>query len=171
MLTRTAAAAAAAIVLFSTPGWTQAVSPFPFWTGGAVIDSATSACANGGFVRARDFFVSEYRAKTGVAGEPNSPGITFLSLRSALAFFRSGGAANANTMHGSGNFTGFLIRGNVTTIPNPNQSTYPGTFTFQVNPTTITKTTDPVSINGTINKWRNIANCTVKFRAAYRLTK
>ena len=97
MLTRTTAAAAAAIVLFSTHGWAQSVSPFPFWSGGAVIDSVTSACANGGFVRVRDFFVSEYRAKTGVSGEPNSPGITFHSFRSTLAFFRSGGAANANT--------------------------------------------------------------------------
>jgi hypothetical protein len=120
---------------------------------------------------AREFFVSEYRAKTGVAGEPNNPGIVFNALRATLAFFRTGGAANANTMHGAGNFVGYLIRANVTTIPNPNQGPYAGTFSFAVNPQAVVGTTQTVSIDGTINKWRNVTGCTVRFRAAYRRTQ
>lgn len=146
----------------------SAQSPFPFWQGTAVIDAVTAQCANGGFVAAKDIIGSAYRAKTGIAGEPNNPGINFYGTRSTYSFFRSGGA-NARTMSGAGTAVGYLIRGNVTTIPNPSQQVYNATFNFAVSPATITKTTQTVTIDGWINNWRNIANCKVTFRAAYRL--
>jgi hypothetical protein len=161
-------AAIAATELMIVQAAAATSSPFPFWVGTAVVDSATAACANGGFVATNDIISSDYRAKTGVAGEPNNPGIMFILSRSSMALFRTGGSANAKTMNGSGNYGGYLIKGNVTTIPNPSQQPFTGTFTLAVTPATVTKTTDAISINGTINNWRNVSGCTVKFRAAYR---
>jgi hypothetical protein len=162
------AIAAIAAVALSTVNAAAQTSPFPFWVGAAVIDSVTPACKNGGFINKNDLVNTDYRAKTGTTGEPKSPGITFTFPRAALALFRTGGAANANTMDGNGNYGGYLIRANVTTIPNPNQQPHAGAFSFDVTPAAVTKTTDVVTINGTINNWRAVAGCTVKFRAAYR---
>lgn len=159
-----------AVLFVSTAGATAA--NFPFWYGGAVIDSVTAQCANGGFVVAKDYMPSTYRAKTGIAGEPSNPGINFYRGLSTYAYFRTSGKADVNTMNGSGLGKGYLIRGNVTTIPNPSQQPYNFSFNFTVKPvvgTTITKTTQAITIDGTINNWRNVAGCTVKFRAAYRL--
>ncbi len=156
---------ALAVLFVSTAGATAA--NFPFWYGGAVVDSVTAQCANGGFVVAKDYMPSTYRAKTGIAGEPQNPGINFYRGLSTYAYFRTSG--NPSTMNGSGQGKGYLIRGNVTTIPNPSQQPYNFTFNFNVTPTTITTTTQTVTIDGTIGNWRNVAGCTVTFRAAYRL--
>jgi len=166
MLRTTTAAIAA---LFITTAGATAQTAFPYWHGAALVDAVTPACKNNGFVAVNDFFTSNYRAKTGIAGEPNNPGITFDATRSSYAFFRSGGTANANTMHGAGTASGMLIRGNVTTIPSPTQGNYAATFSFKVTPATITATTQTISIDGWINNWRNVAGCKVTFRAAYRL--
>lgn len=162
-------AALAATTFMTVQSATAATtSPYPYWVGAAVVDSATAACANGGFVGTNDIINSDFRAKTGVTGEPNSPGIMFINPRSAMSLFRSGGSANANTMNGNGTFVGYLLRGNVSTIPNPSQQPFAGTFSFTVSPATITATTQTITVDGTINNWRNVAGCTVKFRAAYR---
>lgn len=164
---RTISAAVAA--LFITTVGASAQTAFPFWVGSAVVDSVTSQCASGGFVAAKNILDTDYRAKTGINGEPNNPGITFYSGRSSYAYFRTGGNANVNTMNGAGTGKGYLIRGNVTTIPNPTQQPYDFTFDFKITPATITQTTQTININGTITNWRNVTGCTVTFRAAYRL--
>lgn len=163
---RTIAAASAALFITTVGAAAQAV---PYWDGVALVDSVTAACANNGFIGPRELMRSAYRAKTGIAGEPSNPGLTFNQARSSHAFFRNGGTANANTMNGAGTAKGFLIRGNVTTIPSPTQTTYNATFNFKVSPATITATTQTVTIDGWINNWRNVPNCKVTFRAAYRL--
>jgi hypothetical protein len=150
-------------------GAASAQSAFPYWAGMAVVDSVTAACNNGGFVRAKDVIVSSYRAKTGISGEPSNPGIMFQSTLSEQAFFRTGGTANANTMDGAGTCGGYVIRGNVTTIPNPSQQPFACTFNLNVEPAPITATTQTVTVDGFINNWRGIPNCKVTFRAAYRL--
>jgi hypothetical protein len=159
--------------LAALTGTAFAQSSFPAWAGGAIVDSVTAACNNGGQVRAKEFLKSAFRARVGVAGEPNSPGIMFQGGLSELAFFRktgaAGGAANPNTMDGAGNCIGYVIRGNVTTIPNPNQQPSNCTFNFNVEPATITATTQTITIDGWINHWRGVTNCKVTFRAAYRL--
>jgi len=165
---RTTMAALAALTI--TAVGASAQTAFPFWLGTALIDTVSKQCTTQkSFVAPGDVVSSAYRAKTGISGEPNNPGINFYQSRSTLSFFRTGGNANANTMHGNGTGAGYLIRGNVTTIPNPSQQTYSMTFSFKVSPTTITETTDTITIDGWINNWRNIANCKVTFRAAYRL--
>jgi hypothetical protein len=143
--------------------------PYSFWSGAAVFDKTTAACNNNGNIAAGDIAFSDYRALQGIDGEPTHPGITFMFARSGHAFFETGGTADPNTMNGNGSYNAYLIRGSVTTIPNPSSGTYPGTFKFKVKPTTITSTTDSITIDGQITNWRNIAGCTVTFRAAYRL--
>ena len=162
--------ASAAAALAALTGTASAQSAFPFWVGMAVVDSVTSACNTGGFVRAKDVLVSSYRAKVGAPTEPGSPGIMFQSTLTEMAFFRKGGAANANTMDGIGTCGGYVIRGNVTTIPNPNQQQpFACDFNLNVEPAPVTATTQTVTVDGFINNWRNIPNCKVTFRAAYRL--
>lgn len=163
MLRTTTAALAA---LLATSVGASAQTAFPYWLGSAVIDSVSSQCANA-LVGKNDVFESAYRAKTGIPGEPNNPGINFYQARSTMSYFRTAG--NATTMNGAGSGSAYLIRGNVTTIPNPSQNTFPFTFSFKVTPATITKTTQTVTVDGWINNWRNVANCKVTFRAAYRL--
>lgn len=160
-------AAIAATLLLSVQANAQ-TSTFPFWVGAAVIDNVTPACASGGQISKNDIVNTDYRAKTGVAGEPNNPGVTFSFPRSSIAYFRAGGS-NANTMQGAGTYGGYVIRGNVTTIPNPSQQPFTGNSNFAVTPASITGNTQTISINGTITNWRAVAGCTVTFRAAYRL--
>jgi hypothetical protein len=163
---------ALAVLFVSTAGAAAANASFPFWYGGAVIDSVTAKCANGGFVSSKDYMASTFRAKTGINGEPGNPGINFYRGPSTYSYFRTGGKADPNTMNGSGLGKAYLIRANVTTIPNPTQQTYNFSFNFTVKPvvgTMITKTTEAITIDGTINNWRNVKGCNVKFRAAYRL--
>lgn len=141
--------------------------PYQFWSGLAVVDRVTVPCKNGGQIAATDVAVSEYRALQGVAGEPSNPGITFVFTRSAQAYFYAGGA-DPNTMNGAGSYNGHIIRGSVTSLPNASQGAFQGTFKFKVKPATITSDTDLITVDGSIDNWRNIAGCTVIFRAAYR---
>lgn len=163
MLRSTMTALAALLI---TSAGASAQTAFPFWLGSAVIDSVSPQCS-GALIQKNDVLESAYRAKTGISGEPNNPGINFYQARSTMAYFRTAG--NPNTMNGAGSGLAYLIRGNVTTIPNPSQNTFPFTFSFKVTPATITKTTQTVTVDGWINNWRSVANCKVTFRAAYRL--
>ncbi|HVZ53097.1 MAG TPA: hypothetical protein VG986_14095 [Pseudolabrys sp.] len=156
----------ALVALFAASVSASAQTAFPYWLGSAVIDSVSSQCA-GAFIAKNDVLESAYRAKTGISGEPNNPGINFYQARSTMSYFRTAG--NATTMNGAGSGSAYLIRGNVTTIPNPSQNTFPFTFNFKVTPATITKTTQTVTVDGWINNWRGVTNCKVTFRAAYRL--
>lgn len=158
---------AAALLCALSVGPAAAQASFPFWIGRAGVTAVTSQCANGGFVAVGNVFESSYRAKTGVAGEPSNPGIMFLNNMSAYMFFRSGGS-NANTMAGTGTYSGMLFRGNVTSIPNPSQQSYTGTSTFTITPASITGATDSILINGSLTNWRNVTGCTVTFKAGYR---
>jgi hypothetical protein len=134
-----------------------------------LVDAVTSQCAANGHIQKGDFLKSTYRAKVGATGEPNNPGITFISdLRTMTSYFRTSGA-NANTMHGSGNYTGYVLRANVTSIPSPNQQNFTGKFNLKINPTTVKANTDTVTVDGWIDTWRGIAGCKVTFRGAYRL--
>jgi hypothetical protein len=141
--------------------------PYQFWSGLAVFDTTSAACENGGQIAAADVALSDYRALQGVEGEPTHPGITFLFTRSAQAYFFASGA-NPDTMNGTGTYNGVVIKGNVISIPNPNQPNWQGAFKFKIKPGTITSDTDSITIDGKIDNWRNIAGCTVTFRAAYR---
>jgi hypothetical protein len=141
--------------------------PYQFWSGLAVIDKVTAACKNGGQIAVADVAVSNYRALQGVDGEPSNPGISFVFTRSAMALFYASGP-DANTMNGNGNFNGHVIKGSVTTIPNPTQNAFQGTYKFKISPTTITSATDAITIDGQVTNWRNVKGCTVTFRAAYR---
>jgi hypothetical protein len=161
---------AAALLCALSVGPAAAQASFPFWIGRAGITAVTSQCANGGFVAVGNVFESSYRAKTGVAGEPSNPGIMFLNNMSAYMFFRANNAtSNANTMAGTGAYTGMLFRGNVTSIPNPSQQSYTGTSNLTiVTPASITSSTDSIVINGSLTNWRNVTGCTVTFKAGYR---
>jgi hypothetical protein len=115
------------------------------------------------------FYKSTYRAKTGISGEPGNPGITLMDLRSDQAFFRTSGG-DVNTMNGAGNCGGYIIKPNVTTVPNPSATApFACKYSLAVSPTTITADTQTVTVDGWINNWRGVQNCKVTFRAAYRL--
>lgn len=159
--------AALAALSFTSVG-ASAQTAFPYWLGSAIIDSVSTQCA-GALIDKNDVVESAYRAKTGISGEPNNPGINFYQARSTMSYFRTAGNANVNTMNGAGQGKAYLIRGNVTTIPTPTLPTYDFNFSFKVTPATIAQTTQTITVDGWINNWRNVANCKVTFRASYRL--
>jgi len=161
---RTFAIATAVLGLLTANAAAQ--NALSFWQGAALIDSASNACKNGGLVAAGNVFNSSYRARLN-NGEPNS-GITFVSGYSMLSHFNAGGGAS-DQMHGNGNYAARLLTGAVTSIPNPNNaSLINGTYKFKIKPNPVAADTDNITIEGTITNWRGVANCTVKFRAAYR---
>jgi hypothetical protein len=173
---RTLAVAAAMLALWNANASAQNV--LSFWNGVAVIDSITNACktagsppgSSAGFIERFTTFRSSYRAKL-APGEPNS-GITFLAARSMQSYFNSPGTGNtaSDQMHGgTGIYALRVLRGNVTSVPNPSQpNVLTGNYRFRIKPSVITAATDAITIDGIIFDWRGVNNCTVRFRGSYR---
>ena len=111
-------------------------------------------------------FNSSYRPKLN-PDEPNS-GITCVASRSMQAYFHTGGVANEH-MNGTGNYALRVLRGNVTSVPSPNNpNPFTGQDRFKVKPGLVTADTDVVTIEGAIFDWCGTPGCRVDFRASYR---
>jgi len=139
-------------------------NPLIVWQGAATITALKGAdCANTGFA-VGDLVDSIYRPNLDPA-EPVS-GLSLISRRSAIWFFRSSGN---NFMNGKGNYSGGYLSGRVTQRPNSQNSAVTGAYNLKITPATFTATTTQnVDIVGTFTHFYGWTNCTVTISGSYQ---
>jgi len=147
-------------ILSTQPANAAAHNPLIVWQGGAEIITLNAACTKAAF-SVGDLASSVFRPRLDPAEPTSAISLTF--GRSAMAFFRQGGASN-DQMQGTSNYSSPWYSGRVTSTPGGNT----GTITLQITPASITENTDAITINGTVNNFFGLSGCTMTFRGAYR---
>lgn len=157
------AAILAASVGMSGSVQSAAHDPLITWQGAATITALTSQCSSIGFTKG-DTIHSIYRPNLDAA-EPHTA-ITFISSRSAIAFFQKSGN---KFMHGEGTYSGAFIGGRATIRPSSTSAAPTGNFDLTVSPTSFTaSTTTNVDIKGSLTNFFGTTGCTVTFSASYQ---
>jgi hypothetical protein len=130
-------------------------SPVVF-NGGISLLSLTAACPASLGLAVGDLATSVYRPRL-ASGQPESA-LTLTFARAALRLSRISGG---DQMHGVGTYSGHWIsdRGGI--------AAWPGTYNLAISPLPVAVATVYLTIDGTISKFANVANCNVRFRGYY----
>lgn len=154
-------AAVLAAAIFGSASGAYAADTQAAWEGLMENTATTSTCAalGVGGTGVGDTHVSVYRPHIVSTDTPTYLAIVF--TRTEFTLENTSETANPQ-MNGSGKDTATIID------PRGKPGTYTGSYsTMAVSPNPVTKTTNVVTITGTINNYFNVSGCNVTFKGAY----